>query len=88
MYYSSKALISHMLTTSTTSAKIEPKPQVISTVVHIVIQKMCNSSASITVMADMQTGWEPSAAPIGTNSCIGWAALYLASYIYICPSYT
>ena len=36
------------------------------------------------VTADMQTGWEPLAALIGANSSVGWAALYLASYIYIC----
>ena len=35
------------------------------------------------VMADMQTRWEPLAAPIGAGSYVGWAALYLASYIYI-----
>ena len=35
------------------------------------------------ITADMQTRWKPLVAPIGANSYVGWAALYLASYIYI-----
>ena len=42
------------------------------------------SLKSVSVTADRQTGWEPLAAPIGANSCVGWAALYLAAHIYIC----
>ena len=40
------------------------------------------------VTADMQTLWEPIAAPIGANSYVGWAALCLTSYTYIGPSST
>ena len=40
----------------------------------------------INVTADMQTKQEPQAGPICANSHVGWAALYIASYIYICTS--
>ena len=38
----------------------------------------------VIVTADMRTRWEPPTAPIGANSYVGWATLYIASYIYIC----
>ena len=41
-----------------------------------------------TVMTNMQTGWEPLAAPISASSYVGCIPLQLASSIYICPACT